>query len=74
MSLNVYTVQFLGCNLVYPITLSKAEILAKGERKVESQEERLVPLLEDLKAAGIKLQHVAADGPKRAELRYVTDI
>lgn len=68
ISLNVYSMMFIGCNLVFPLTISKAENVSP-KCIPRTQDELLTPILDQFREAGLVIKHVSADAPKRAELR-----
>ena len=64
VSLDVFTVSFDGCRIVFPKTLYRS-LLTNDT----SEDERIQPILTDLTENECTLRQVVADNPKRAILR-----
>ena len=61
VSLDVFSVRFLGCKQVYPLTIIRAI-----DKKSVNELTYLRRILEDFERNGIQLMHYIADNPKRA--------
>ena len=67
-SLEVLSIQFVGCKEVYPAVISRPEVFQKKRMK-DHFEGYVSNFLEEMAAASMKLKKLVVDAPERATCR-----
>ena len=64
ISLDVYSIRFIGCKQIYPI-----KIIRPIDKTYSPPEDHLENVLLDLESCGLRVKQFIADNPKRAQAR-----